>query len=190
MSEAYLGEIRMFAGNYEPQDWALCDGSLVSVNAYQALFSVLGTVYGGNGVTNFGLPDYRGRLPIGQGNGPGLTPRVLGQATGAEAVSLTSANTPAHTHAFVVSSTLATSATPVPPAPAAPSSQTFGQFAGAGVIKGLYSAGTNTAPSVNLNPNFLDPAAGVAVSTPHSNMMGSLAINYIICLAGIYPTRP
>ena len=190
MSEAYLGEIRMFAGNYAPENWVLCDGSLVSLSAYQALYTILGTQYGGNGVTNFGLPDYRGHLPIGQGTGTGLTPRVLGQTPGVEAVSLTSANTPAHSHAFVVSTTLATSTTPVPPAPAAPSSQTFGQFPGAGVIKGLYSTGTNTAPSVSLDPSFLDPAGGVAMSTPHSNMMGSLAINYIICLAGIYPTRP
>ena len=190
MSEAFLGEIRMFAGNYAPQGWAICDGSLQSVNANPALFTLLGTVYGGNGMTDFGLPDYRGRLPIGKGTGPSLTTRALGQATGVEAVTLVAANTPPHTHDFVVSSTVATSATPEPPAPVLPSSQTFGQFTPAGLVKGLYSAGTGTVAAVSLNPNFLDTASGTPVAVPHTNLMGSLAINYIICLSGIYPTRP
>lgn len=190
MSEAYLGEIRMFAGNYAPVNWAICDGAVLPISGYDALFSVLGTTYGGNGITTFGLPDYRGRLPIGQGNGPGLTPRVLAQTLGTEAVTLTSANTPAHSHTFTVSTNPATSATPTPPAPAAPSSQTFGEFVPAGVIKGLYSAGTGTTAPVSLNPGFLDPALGTGAVAPHSNLMGTLAINYIICLAGIYPTRP
>ena len=82
MSEAFLGEIRMFAGNYAPQDWAICDGSLLQVQSFEALFVVLGTTYGGNGVTTFGLPDYRGRVPVGQGTGTGLTPRTLGQTMG------------------------------------------------------------------------------------------------------------
>lgn len=190
MSEAYLGEIRMFAGNYAPENWAICDGTLLPVNAYQSLFAILGTLYGGNGVSNFGLPDYRGRLPIGQGTGPGLTPRVLATTTGAEAVSLTAANTPVHSHGFVVNNIVATSATPVPAAPAAPNSQTFGQFVPVTIVKGLYSAGTGTSAAVDLHPSFLDPSPGSPVSTPHSNLMGSLTINYIICLAGIYPMRP
>lgn len=189
MSEAYIGEIRMFAGDYAPQDWALCNGSLLSVNDNQALFTLLGTRYGGDGVTTFGLPDYRGRLPIGQGTGTGLSPRLLAQTTGVETVALVSANTPAHSHAFVVSSTMATSTTPVPSPPAS-ASQTFGQFSPLGAIKGLYSTATGTSATVNLNPNFLDTALGPAVGTPHTNLMGSLAVNYIICLAGIYPSRP
>lgn len=190
MSEAYLGEIRMFAGNYAPENWAICDGTLLPVNAYQSLFSILGTLYGGNGVSNFGLPDYRGRLPIGQGTGPGLTPRVIATTTGAEAVSLMATNTPAHSHGFVVNNIVATSATPVPAAPAAPNSQTFGQFEPVTIVKGLYSAGTGTSAPVGLHPNFLDPTPGTPVGAPHSNLMGSLTINYIICLTGIYPMRP
>ena len=188
MSEAFLGEIRMFAGNYAPQDWAICDGSLLQVQSFEALFVVLGTTYGGNGVTTFGLPDYRGRVPVGQGTGTGLTPRTLGQTMGSETVAMTTANTPVHSHAFMVSKNPATSATPNPPG--APKSQTFGEFTGAGVIKGLYS--TQATNPVSLSPLFLSqalvPAQGAPL--PHNNMMGSLAINYIICLSGIFPTRP
>lgn len=190
MSEAYLGEIRMFAGNYAPENWAICDGTLLPVNAYQGLYSILGTVYGGNGVTTFALPDYRGRLPIGQGNGPGLTPRVLAATTGAETVALVAANTPAHSHGFVVNNTPATSATPVATPPAPANSLTFGQFEPVTIVKGLYSAGSGSFAAVTLDPGFLDPVPGPAVGTPHNNLMGSLTINYIICLTGIYPMRP
>lgn len=190
MSEAYLGEIRMFAGNYAPQDWALCNGTLLPISSYEALFSILGTQYGGNGVSTFGLPNYCARVPIGQGIGPGLSPRQLTQTLGAETVTMAPENTPPHSHAFVVSSDSAVATSPSPAT--APNSQTFGKFPGAGVITGLYSAGTGTSPTVNLNPSFLDPALGTAngVVLPHNNMMGSLAINYIICLVGMYPTRP
>nr|BFD42593.1 tail fiber protein [Pseudomonas sp. FFPRI_1] len=188
MSEAFLGEIRMFAGDYPPRGWAICDGSLLPVQSYEALFVVLGTTYGGNGVTTFGLPDYRGRVPVGQGQGVGLRLRTLGTTMGSETVTMTTANTPAHTHAFMVSRNPATSATPNPPA--APKSQTFGAFASAGVIKGLYS--TQAASPVSLSPLFLSEALVPAQKAPlpHDNMMGSLAINYIICLSGIFPTRP
>lgn len=188
MSEAFLGEIRMFAGNFAPRDWAICDGSVLPVQNFEALFVVLGTTYGGNGVTTFGLPDYRGRVPVGQGRGTGLTARTLGLTMGSETVTMTTANTPAHNHAFMVSQHPATSASPNPPG--APKSQTFGEFLGVGVIKGLYS--TQATNSVNLSPMFLSQALVPAQGSvkPHSNMMGSLAINYIICLSGIFPTRP
>lgn len=189
MSEAFVGEIRMFAGNYAPENWAFCDGTLLPVSNFQVLYSLLGTLYGGNGSTNFGLPDYRGRLPVGQGNGTGLTPRTLTQTFGVETVTMRSENTAPHTHPFWVSTNDAQSASPSPAT--TPNGMTFGTFPGAGIITGLYSAGNATFPSVNMNPAFLDsaltPAKGAA--TPHSNMMGSLAINYIICLVGLYPTR-
>ncbi|MDP9526060.1 phage tail protein [Pseudomonas protegens] len=189
MSEAFVGEIRMFAGNYAPENWAFCDGSLMSISNFQVLYSLLGTLYGGNGSTNFALPDYRGRLPVGQGPGPGLTPRALTQQFGVETVTMRPENTAPHTHGFMVSAQDATSGIPSPPA--TPNSMTFGIFPGAGIITGLYSAGTGTSATVAMNPLFLDRALGTATGavTPHSNLMGSLAINYIICLVGLYPSR-
>ena len=190
MSEAFVGEIRMFAGNYAPENWALCDGTLLPISNFQALYSLLGTLYGGNGSTNFGLPDYRGRLPVGQGSGTGLTPRTLAQTFGVETVTMRPENTAPHTHGFMVSSQDATSATPSP-AGMPPDSMTFGKFPGAGLITGLYSAGTGTSVAVPMNPQFLDQAlvSGSGAVTPYSNLMGSLAVNYIICLVGLYPTR-
>lgn len=189
MSEAFVGEIRMFAGNYAPENWAFCDGSLMPISNFQVLYSLLGTLYGGNGSTNFGLPDYRGRLPVGQGAGTGLTPRTLTQKFGAETVTMRPENTAPHTHGFMVSAQDATS--PIPSPAATANSMTFGKFPGAGIITGLYSAGTGTSVTVAMNPQFLDsaltPSGGA--TTPHSNLMGSLAINYIICLVGLYPTR-
>ncbi|EIS3740774.1 phage tail protein [Aeromonas hydrophila] len=189
MSEAFVGEIRMFAGNYAPENWALCNGALLSISNYQALYSLLGTLYGGNGSTTFGLPDYRGRLLVGQGSGTGLSPRTLTQTFGTETVTMQPENTAPHSHAFWVSTNDAESASPSPST--APNGMTFGKFTGAGIITGLYSAGTGTSATVAMNPQFLDsaliPAGGAA--TPHSNLMGSLAINYIICLLGLYPTR-
>ncbi len=185
MSEAFVGEIRMFAGDYAPENWALCDGRLLPINNFQALYSLLGTLYGSNGSTYFGLPDYRGRLPMGQGSGTGLTPRTLTNTFGVEEVTMLPENTAAHTHAFMVSTKDADSASP------SPNNMTFGKFQGAGIIAGLYSAGTGTSAAMPLNPAFLDPALIPASGTakPHSNLMSSLAINYIICLVGLYPTR-
>ena len=88
MSEAYIGEIRLFAGNFAPQNWALCDGRLIAISENDTLFALLGTTYGGDGVTNFALPNLQGRLPIGQGQLPGGSNRVLGQQMGAEDLSL------------------------------------------------------------------------------------------------------
>jgi len=98
VSDQFIGEIRMFAGNFAPQGWALCDGQLVSISQNIALFSVIGTTFGGDGQVSFALPDLRGRVPIHRGTGSGLTPRAIGAAGGAEAVALTAAQMPSHTH--------------------------------------------------------------------------------------------
>ena len=113
MSEAYVGEIRMFAGDFAPINWAPCDGRTLQINEYEVLYTLLGTTYGGDGRTNFNLPDLRGRLAIGMGQGqnPPLTNRPLAQQAGVETVTLTEANIPAHTHSFAVGST-ATSNSP------------------------------------------------------------------------------
>src|SRR5881398_1976539 len=101
MAEPFLSEIRIMSFGFAPIGWATCDGQLLPINQNQALFSLLGTFYGGNGVTNFALPDLRGRVPIGPGQGAGLTPRTIGQVGGAESVALIEAQLPAHTHRAV-----------------------------------------------------------------------------------------
>ncbi|MDF1642497.1 phage tail protein, partial [Thalassolituus oleivorans] len=103
MSEPFVGEIRMFAGNFAPRGWAFCDGQLMAVSQNDALFSLLGTVYGGDGRTTFGLPDMRGRLPVHQGQGPGLSLRRLGARYGEENVTLTVNEIPPHSHGFMAS---------------------------------------------------------------------------------------
>ena len=112
MSEPFLGEIRMFAGSFAPRGWALCDGQLLSVDQNDALFSLFGTFYGGDGRTTFGLPDLRGRLPIHYGAGPGLSDRRMGAKAGREEVTLTSTQVAGHTHTLTVSADAGTSAAP------------------------------------------------------------------------------
>src|SRR4051812_8894828 len=107
MSEPFLGEIRMFGGNFNPRSWALCNGQLMSIAQNSALFSILGTSYGGDGVQTFGLPNLMGRMPIRWGNGGGLTPRVIGQIGGSEIASLNTGQIPAHNHTVSVTASIA-----------------------------------------------------------------------------------
>src|SRR6187549_3017598 len=104
MAEPFLGEMKFIAFNFAPKGWALCNGQFLPINQNQALFSILGTTFGGNGQTTFGLPDLRGRVPMHPGNGPGLTPRTLGEQLGTETVTLLAGNVPSHTHAFLAAS--------------------------------------------------------------------------------------
>jgi microcystin-dependent protein len=165
----YLGQIELFAGNYAPGGCAFCDGQLMPIAQYEALFSLLGTIYGGDGRTTFGLPDLRGRVAIGDGTGPGLSPRSIGQSGGQENVSLISANIPAHSHELKGRD-------------AAPSSSNSGVLA----KYNLYApaAGTRVAmesPTIQSTPP--SPAQ------PHTNMQPYQTLNYIICLIGAYPSR-
>jgi microcystin-dependent protein len=105
MSEAVLGEIRLFSGSYAPEGWLICNGQLLQIQQYQALYALIGTTYGGNAVNNFGLPDLRGRVPVCQGQGPNLSNRSIGQKGGASLVTLTEATIPPHGHDFIVSGT-------------------------------------------------------------------------------------
>lgn len=180
MSECFLGEIRMFAGNYAPKNWSFCDGSLLSISEYDTLFTLLGTTYGGNGTTNFQLPDLRGRMPIGQGNGPGLTPRLLAQFGGTEDVPLTGANLPAHNHPILVSQNAASSLSPTGMVPAVPPTVAAHNYA-------MYTVATpSPAPTqVDLAP-MIQNAGG---SVPHENVMPGLCVNFIIALLGIYPSQ-
>lgn len=170
MSEPFVGEIRMFAGNFAPRGWAFCDGQLLSVSQNDALFSLLGTVYGGDGSTTFGLPDCRGRIPLHAGDGPGLSPRRLGAKGGAERVTLTVNQLPTHAHGV--------NATPVGAAANSPRDALIADSSGVDVF-------SESSPSESLSPNAVTSVGG---SQSHDNLMPYLCVNFIISLFGIYPS--
>jgi microcystin-dependent protein len=179
MTQPYLGEIRMFAGNFAPRSNAQCNGQLLAIAQNTALFSLLGTFYGGNGVQTFALPDLRGRLPINQGNGPGLTPRVIGELSGSENVTILQTTMPQHNH--VVNATTDLGNLDGPSVKAIPAEPTDGTNQGT-----LYVAPPNTITPVAMNPLAVSITGG---SQSHQNMMPSLAITFIIALQGIFPSR-
>ncbi len=172
MSEPFVGEIRMFAGNFAPRGWAFCDGQLLAVSQNDALFSLLGTVYGGDGRTTFGLPDVRGRIPIHAGHGPGLSERRLGSKGGAENVTLTVNQLPSHHHNWEVSNTDAVNLTP--------ENNAYANTLNADV----YQESPNDLE--NMNTNAVGNTGG---SRSHTNLMPFLCIHFIIALVGIYPSR-
>ena len=173
--EGFIGEIKMFGGNFAPRGWALCDGQLLSISQNSALFSILGTTYGGDGRTNFALPDLRGRVPIHAGTGPGLSPKHLGQKGGTETVVLALVQMPAHNHTVQLKadSMVATSHRPQDGLPARNAAGTpqYGENAN--------STLNNTAVSIG------NAGGGQA----HPNMQPYGTVNYIICLVGIFPSR-
>jgi len=171
MSNPYIGEIRLFAGNFAPAGWAFCQGQLMSIAENDALFSLIGTTYGGDGQQTFGLPDLRGRVPVHQGSGPGLSTRTIGELAGTETVTLTSANLPVHSHALLATS-----------APASAAAGPAGGVLASASVK-VYGSGAPGTPLA---------AAAIAASgggLPHQNMAPFLALNYIISLFGIYPQQ-
>ena len=176
--DAYLGEIRMFAGNFEIRGWAFCNGQLLSIAQNQALFSLLGTTYGGDGQTTFALPDLRGRFPMHPGTGPGLTPRSQGETGGTETVTLTTAQLPAHNHTATVSlavdTTVGTTAQPRNGLPARNASATpqYGTQA-----NGVLAAGSTVQVGVT--------GSGL----PQDNMPPFNTVQFIIALQGIFPSR-
>ena len=175
-----MASIRLFAGNFAPKSYMFCDGSLLSISQNSALFSLLGTTYGGDGMTTFALPDLRGRVPIGQGAGPGLSSYVLGQSSGSANVTLTSDNMPSHTHMVGVSTTNGNLNTVGSNIPAAPNRITGRDT----VNTQMYSNGV--AATAPMNPSTIGSAGG---SQTHNNVQPSLAVNYVICVYGIYPSR-
>lgn len=169
MSEPFIGEIRVFAGNYPPAGWAFCDGSVLSISENETLYALIGTTYGGDGVTNFKLPDLQGRSPVGVGTPSGGTPHTLGQQGGVEQVTLTTAQLPGHTH----QASFAADANTTSPSQAKWAAQAVN----------AYSEGATTA---NLAPDAIRPAGG---SQPHENMPPYVVVSYIIALWGVFPTR-
>lgn len=179
MSTPFIGEIRMFGGNFAPRDWAFCNGQLLSIAEYDPLFALIGTTYGGDGQVTFAVPDLRGRIPLGQGSGPGLTPRVLGEAAGVETVTLMESQMPSHSHSANVVSV--TGNLPGPAINALPAA-----LASPGVF---YAVPSNVAPqphTVAMNPASVNPTGG---HQPHDNIMPSLCVSFIISLAGVFPSR-
>lgn len=177
MSDPFLGEIKMFAGNFAPRGWALCDGQLLAISQNDALFSLLGTLYGGDGRTTFALPDLRGRAPMHQGSGPGLTPRGLGARGGVERVTLTESQIPTHAHGVA---NLRATGNP------ADTSDPAGNSLG---LADIYSLVTPDA-ALSAGSASADPDTGAAgANQSHSNMPPYLAVYFIIALAGIYPSR-
>lgn len=177
--DAYIGEIRLFAGinSQPPANWAFCNGALLSINENQALYSLIGTKFGGDGVTTFGLPDLRGRLPMGQGAGTNLTPRYLAQTGGAEQATVVEAQIPSHTHAFNASTTAAAASSPSNGVFANPSPNGFYADMPTPPVAALTLLGDTIAGSGGGNQT-------------HENRMPTMGMNYIIALLGNYPTRP
>lgn len=171
MSEPFIGEIRMFGFNFAPRGWAMCNGQLLAIAQNTALFSLLGTTYGGNGQTTFALPELRGRVPMHWGQGPGLSPYSQGQMGGSETVTLVTTQIPAHSHTVQCSSDDATSGDPFNCVPSA-----FPQK--------IY-AGAPT-PGRVMNPTMI---TGGGSNQPHANIQPYCVVNFCIALEGIFPSR-
>jgi len=175
MSDQYLAEIRTFACTFAPSGWALCQGQLLPIAQNSALFSLLGTNFGGDGRSTFGLPNLQGAVAVNQGQGPGLSPYIVGQSGGAASVTLNLAQTPSHTHAFAASTAAAAASSP-----AGNIFQT-GHYEG-GRIR-AYSA---KPPQTALSPTTITQSGG---GQPHNNLMPYLTMNYCIALTGEFPPR-
>jgi len=168
MSEPFLAQIMMFGGNFAPRGWAFCSGQILPIAQNTALFSLLGTTYGGNGQTTFALPDLRGRVPMHPGQGPGLASYDLGQVGGAESATLTVNNLPTHNHLAASSQAAATGSRPSGAVPSA-----GGSYAASG-------------DGCTLNPAFIQNTGG---NQPFDQHQPYLCVNFIIALEGIFPSR-
>lgn len=180
MSQPFVGEIRLCGFNFAPVGWAFCNGQLLSIAEFEVLFTLIGTTYGGDGQTTFALPNLQSRVPIHQGQGPGLSPYVIGQASGTEAVTLLTQNLPPHTHTMNASTAFGTTGSP------------------GNAVLGVTNSGTAQAPAAgNLDFTTGAPNATLANSAlslaggnqPHTNIQPGLVVNFIISLFGIFPSQ-
>lgn len=175
MADPFVAEIRIFAGNFAPSGWALCNGQLIPIQQNTALFSLLGTTYGGDGRTNFALPNLQGSAPLNAGQGPGLSLRDLGESGGEQNVTLLETEMPAHSHTVQCSSGPSNSASPA--------NQNFGSGGGRGRPP-AYSP--SSASNVSMSPLAVSITGG---SLPHNNMPPYLCLTFIIALQGVFPAR-
>lgn len=176
MSDVFLGEIRIFPFNFAPKGWAMCDGQLMAISQNTALFSLLGTIYGGDGKSTFALPNLEGRVPMFYGTGPGLSTHFIGEVSGEPAVTLLTAQMPLHNHAAIADSSTATTTSPAGNLPAVP----------AGNQRFVHQMYTNTGQNVSmLAGNVLTAGGGLQ----HNNLQPYLVLNFCIALQGIFPAR-
>jgi microcystin-dependent protein len=187
--DGYLGEVRMFSGNFEPRGWKFCNGQLLAITQFQALYSIMATTYGGDGRTTFGLPDFRDRCAIGAGLGIGLTDRKRGEKVGVEAVTLTAQQIPSHTH----------TAAPHLTGRIRCNDQASDHESPVGNTLAVFKAGKNAfntqAPDSDMHADTVTIDGTVNLSEaggnlPHTNRQPSLGINFIICVSGLFPPRP
>jgi microcystin-dependent protein len=178
--DEYIGIVKLFAGNFAPKGWAFCDGSLINISQNTALYSILGTTYGGNGQTNFALPDLRSRVPVGAGNGPGQPPVVPGQMAGSANVTVTTAQLPAHSHAQMVSIQYGTGLPNNTQVLAVPEGTTAN-----GESVTIQAFG----PSGNLTTLSPDSIGSTGSNQPLNVMPPYTGMNYIICMQGLFPPR-
>lgn len=177
MSNPFVAEIRIFAGNFAPTGWALCDGQLLPISQNTALFSLLGTTYGGDGRTTFALPNLQGSAPIGFGQGPGLSDRILGESGGSQAVTLLTSAIPVHTHTAQAFNTSKADQT-------SPAGHVWSKAQAGRQPLPMYSSDPGTSPSMHAQA-----LAVAGSSVPHNNMMPYLTLTFIIALQGVYPPR-
>ena len=176
--EGVIGYTTLFAGNFAPKNWAFCQGQIMAIASNTALFSILGTYYGGNGTSTFGLPDLRGRTVVGAGQGPGLSEYALGEVAGGETNTLTVGQMPAHTHAMAITVTPFAASQGSVPSP----------------ITGIYATGNEQLYNPSADSSSPAYAAVVTMqnsgsSLPFSTLHPVMGLNYIICLRGVFPAR-
>jgi microcystin-dependent protein len=177
VTDPFLAEIRMFGGNFAPRGWALCNGQLMSISQNTALFALLGTTYGGDGRVTFGLPNLQGSAPMQQGQGPGLSPRYLGEMGGSSYVTLINSEMAQHTHTALAVDDAGDNTSPT--------NNTWAQSVKGRIGENLYSIGQQ--PNLLMATQTVLPTGG---SQPHNNMPPYLTITFIIALQGIFPQRP
>lgn len=177
MVDPFVGIIVMFGCNFAPLGWAQCLGQLISIAENDVLFALIGTTYGGDGQNTFGLPDLRGRIPIGLGQGPGLSPKTIGEMSGTENVSLLATQMPSHNHSFAVNNAEANAVVPT-------ANVNFSKPIDINKDTNMVYNAIN--PTIALHPSTVSNSAG---NQPHNNVMPYLTLNYCISLFGIFPSR-
>ncbi len=175
MSTPYVGEIRLFPYTFAPLGWQLCDGSLLNISDYEVLYTLIGTTFGGNGTTTFAAPDLRGRVPVHQGTGRNLSPRVMGELNGSESVTVITAQMPAHTHNFAATSSTASINSPGSTA----------ELGGLSTTDTMYTS-TFTGSGVSPGNAMISQSGG---NLPHQNLMPTLTATFCIAVNGIFPSR-
>ncbi len=177
MADPFVGELRLVGFNFAPLNWATADGQLMPISRNTALFSLLGTNFGGNGVSTFGLPDLRASIPVGAGQGPGLSLYDVGETGGVQNETLLLAEMPQHTHTVRADRTLAEATSPA--------NSSFGK--GGSAAANLYTTDTTPSNQVQMNTSVVTFFGG---NLPHNNLMPYLTLNWIIALSGVFPQRP